>query len=658
MLILTGKSPGTRAGRRRPGAGFINNFPGPRRHLRRWLWPIIAVLTLVVPAISPTSPPARAVALLYQPDQVVSFSGSGNGHGVGMSQYGARGRAEQGQNATQIVQSYYQGTAVGPWATDSVRVRVMVDEDYLPPAADGSFPSSNKLPANIWGWDGQWAIEGVTGPLEPGTRMTLLTNPDRSGFQVQLFDPAGNHMLSFAFPGAMKIIALNHQTRIQVYHKFTRSVPGSNGTRFYDTYRGDIWIRQNAEGYLDTVNEVNLEDYLRGVLPAEMPSHWPFEALVAQALAARTYALTSLNPANPWWDMDDTTFYQVYEGANREDGTTNAAIDATRNQVITHGGQPIRAYYFSSSGGFTENVEDVFSENLPYLRGFRDVDASGRAFDADAPDATWSTAQFPMRVLEDMLNQKNSTRIGALHSIDLSDRSPSSRLRTVVVAGSENIRRLSAGLFQAIFNKRTPPELGLILSTRFDIQIQYPWVQPVAALDLPGGQSRYFAETSHNVIFGFKEFFDSRGGVDAFGLPLTEEFTENGLTVQYFQRAKLEYHPELAGTPYVVQLGLLGDIVTGGFDYPNDFAFPTTAEHRYFSETGQSIHFAFKKYWESEGALDAFGYPISQELFENGATVQYFQRARLEYRPELGGPFGVVRGNLGTEYLRAIGAMP
>ncbi len=656
MLNLTGKSPGSRAGRRRPGAGFIRPFR-VRPRIRN-LWPLLAVLTLLASLLPPSTPTTNAAALLYQADQVISFSGSGNGHGVGMSQYGAKGRAEQGQNAAQIVAAYYQNTAIGPYGTDSTRVRVMVDEDYLPPAADGSFPSSNKLPANIWGWGGQWAIEGVTGPLEPGTRMTLLTNPARNGFQVQLFDPAGNFMLSFAFPGAMKIIALNHTTRLQVFHKFTRSVPGSNGTLFYDTYRGDIWIRQNAEGYLDTVNEVNLEDYLRGVVPAEMPSNWPHEALVAQSLAARTYALTSLNPGNPWWDMDDTTFFQVYEGANRENAETNAAIDATRNQVITYAGVPIRAYFFSSGGGHTENVEDVFTETLPYLRGFADIDAAGQAFDSGAPDTSWSTTQFPMRVLEDMLNAKESTRVGALLSIDFGDRSASGRLRSVVVAGTENTRRLTASFFQAVFNRRTPIELGTILSTRFDMQIQFPWVQPVADLGLPGGQSRYFPETSHNVIFGFKDFLEANGGVNAYGMPLTEEFTENGLTVQYFQRAKFEYHPELAGTKYVIQLGLLGDIVTGGFDFPNDVAFPTTPDHRYFIETGQSIHFAFKKYWEQEGALDAFGYPISQELTENGTTVQYFQRARLEYRPELGGPFGVVRGNVGAEYLRSIGAMP
>ena len=613
---------------------------------------------LLAASILPANPPAHAAALLYRPDQMITFQGSGNGHGVGLSQYGAKGRAEQGQHATQIVQSYYQGTTISPWATDSIRVRVLVDEDFLPAATDGSFPSSNNLPAHIWGWNGQWAIEGITGPLQPGTRMTLLTHPDRRGFQVQLFDPVGNHMLTFEFPGAMKIISLNHQTRIQVYHKFTRAVPGSNGTQFYDIYRGDIWIRQNAEGHLDTVNEINLEDYLRGVVPAEMPSTWPIEAIVSQALAARTYALTSLNPSHPWYDMDDTQFYQVYEGSNREDGKTNSAIDRTRNQVITYLGQPIRAYYFSSSGGFTENVEDVFMENLPYLRGFQDVDTSGHPFDASAPSTSWSTATFPMQVLEDMLNQKDYTRIGTLRSLDFSDRAASGRLRTVLVTGSDNVRRLKADLFQAVFNKRTPKELGEILSTRFDIQVQYPWIQPVADMELPGGQSRYFKETSHNIIFGFKTFFEQNGGIAAFGMPLTEEFTENGFTVQYFQKAKFEYHPELAGTKYMVQIGLLGDIVTGGFDYPNDVAFTNNAEHRYFIETGQSIHFAFKKYWESQGALDAFGYPISQEIFENGATVQYFQRARLEYRPELGGLFGVVRGNLGSEYLRAIGAMP
>ena len=86
------------------------------------------------------------------------------------------------------------------------------------------------------------------------------------------------------------------------------------------------------------------------MIPAEMPSGWPGEALMAQAMAARTYALSNLNPEHPSFDLDDTTFFQVYEGSNREHPATNAAVDATRNRIITYGGDPIVAFYFSSGG--------------------------------------------------------------------------------------------------------------------------------------------------------------------------------------------------------------------------------------------------------------------------------------------------------------------
>ena len=76
------------------------------------------------------------------------------------------------------------------------------------------------------------------------------------------------------------------------------------------------------------------------------------------------------------------------------------------------------------------------------------------------------------------------------------------------------------------------------------------------------GQSIYSDETGHNVRHGFLKYFNARGGVTAFGLPLTEEFFENGRVVQYFERARFEYHPELAGTPYETQLGLLNDALT------------------------------------------------------------------------------------------------
>src|SRR5690242_9006967 len=73
----------------------------------------------------------------------------------------------------------------------------------------------------------------------------------------------------------------------------------------------------------------------------------------------------------------------------------------------------------------------------------------------------------------------------------------------------------------------------------------------------------FYPQTKHSVSFGFKQFFDSRGSLEVFGYPTTEEVREDGWTVQYFQRARFEYHPEHAGTPYAVQLGLLGDLTAG-----------------------------------------------------------------------------------------------
>ena len=622
---------------------------------------LVAVGMALVSILAPSqSRDATASVAIYRPEQIVRFKGSGSGHGVGLSQWGAKGRAEQGMTASQIVSTYYRGTELSQWPTESTQVRVLVDEQFLPPAVDGSFPSSNKLPGNVFGHGGLWAIDGVTGPLQPGTRLSLMSQPGRQGIHAFLYDPAGNPMIDFPFPGTLKIVPLEPGTRIQAFYKFTRPVPNTGGTLFYDMYRGTIWIRQNAEGLLDTVNELNIEDYLRGVIPAEMPSGWPGEALMAQAMAARTYALSNLNPEHPSFDLDDTTFFQVYEGSNREHPATNAAVDATRNTIITYGGEPIVAFYFSSGGGFTENVEDVFGgATLPYLRGFTDIDSGGAPFDSQAPKREWSTAEFPMSVLEDMLNARPDTVIGSLQMVDFSDRSPSGRLKSVHVQGSVATRQVPAGRFQALFNRLTPTELGAIESTIFEIDYRFPLTRPVAALDLPGNQSIYFAETGHNVVFGFKQYFESRGGASTFGYPVTEEFFEGGLTVQYFQRARFEYHPELIGTPYVVQLGLLGDHITeASRPMAGVSPFPSEPEHRYFPETGHSVNFAFLKYWEQEGALDAFGYPISEELFENGAIVQYFQRARLEYRPDLGGPFGVTTGNLGVELLRLRGLAP
>jgi hypothetical protein len=152
-----------------------------------------------------------------------------------------------------------------------------------------------------------------------------------------------------------------------------------------------------------------------------------------------------------------------------------------------------------------------------------------------------------------------------------------------------------------------------------------------------GGDCRYFTDTGHYVCDEFLQFFETRGGVEIFGFPISEEFDdpEHGLRVQYFQCARMELHP-YNRDPYKVQLGLLADEL--GYIYPPARpeqipAFNNTLHH-YFPETGHVVSYAFLEYFRQYGGVDIFGYPRSEFMFEDGHIVQYFQRARMEWHPE------------------------
>lgn len=134
-------------------------------------------------------------------------------------------------------------------------------------------------------------------------------------------------------------------------------------------YRGRTMVTPTADG-LTAVNYVDLEQYLYSVVGAEMPTSWSLEALKAQAVAARSYVMYQRqNSANAIFDVGDTTQWQVYGGLEEEAASTRAAVDATQGQVLTYNGQIINAVFHSCAGGHTENVEDIWTNPLPYLRG-------------------------------------------------------------------------------------------------------------------------------------------------------------------------------------------------------------------------------------------------------------------------------------------------
>jgi hypothetical protein len=159
---------------------------------------------------------------------------------------------------------------------------------------------------------------------------------------------------------------------------------------------------------------------------------------------------------------------------------------------------------------------------------------------------------------------------------------------------------------------------------------------------------RYFPETGHSVRGEFLEFFETHGGLAVFGYPLTDEFTQDGRRVQYFQKVRMEWHPEFP-EPYNVQLGLLGDEL--GYRKPpiSSAEIPPAnyPQRRYYPKTGHTVSFAFLDYFDEHGGLDVFGYPITEFLIERGHIVQYFQRACLEWHPENTHPYKVQLGLLG-----------
>ena len=139
-------------------------------------------------------------------------------------------------------------------------------------------------------------------------------------------------------------------------------------------YRGTLMI-QNKGGKLTVINNLGIEEYLKGVVPAEMPSSWELEAHKAQAVAARSYAVANLGKrASLGFDLKDTPEDQAYGGASAETTRTNKAVEDTKGIVLTYDMKVITAYYSASAGGQSVTASDVWGGNLPYLRSVPSFD--------------------------------------------------------------------------------------------------------------------------------------------------------------------------------------------------------------------------------------------------------------------------------------------
>jgi stage II sporulation protein D len=234
-----------------------------------------------------------------------------------MSQYGAAGYALHGVGYQEILRNYYSGTTLGHVSPDRT-VTVL-----LRPSGSAVF-------------SGAATIKGAAQKLNPlatynvvpaGPRLRVL----RGRKPVGTFSAP----LQVVGPGPLKLIGLG-------------------------VFRGDFIFRPaNGGTGVMTVNSVGLDDYVQGVVTSEMPASWPAQALDAQAVAARTFAITS-PPIGPNFEVYDNTRSQEYLGVKGETASGNAAVAATSGQVVEYAGVPVVTYFFASSGGQTESVQNVF----------------------------------------------------------------------------------------------------------------------------------------------------------------------------------------------------------------------------------------------------------------------------------------------------------
>ncbi|MDX6707236.1 MAG: hypothetical protein QOI48_3082 [Solirubrobacteraceae bacterium] len=276
--------------------------------------------------------------------------GAGFGHGVGMSQYGALGLAKQGKDHGFILSHYYTGAQLGKLAGPSqVRVLLSSSAQIVFSGASAVAGRQSLDPALSYS-----AVRGLGG---------AVTLRSRSGRDM------GTYQSPLTITGGPSGFVLRG-----------RAANGVTDGR----YRGNLQLNAPAIGGLSAINALDLEDYLLGVVPGEMPASWPNEALRTQAVAARTYAIATSKEGDGFDQYADTRS-QVYKGMAAEQPTTNAAVAATNGEIVIFDGKPIVTYYFSTSGGRTEDIENSFlgAQPVPYLVSVDDP------FDGESPRHRW-----------------------------------------------------------------------------------------------------------------------------------------------------------------------------------------------------------------------------------------------------------------------------
>jgi stage II sporulation protein D len=338
----------------------------------------------------------------------LTITGAGFGHGIGMSQYGAYGYALHLTDYATILGHYYSWTSLSQLDSNP-EVKVLLQGGQKAISFSGALSAGGR-------------------DLEAGQTYTVR----RSGAGLVLRGAAGKSLGTT--PGPLRVDApVGQALRLMGV-----SVPGvRNGL-----YRESLLIGASGSGLI-AVNALDLEDYVRGVVSGESPAGWPAEALKAQAVAARTYAITSRAGGGAFDQYADTRS-QVYKGVAAETPSTDAAVSATAGQVVTYNGAPVTTYFFSTSGGETEDVENVFvgARPKPWLKAVDDP------FDDVSPKHRWGPLRFTQAQVQAKLRRFVK---GRFRQIDVVQRGVSPRVVRAKVVGTRGSTSVTGPQLRSAF---------------------------------------------------------------------------------------------------------------------------------------------------------------------------------------------------------------
>jgi stage II sporulation protein D len=362
---------------------------------------LAALILGSVPGYPSSNAPTRAQPAMPG-SPIFVISGRGWGHGVGMAQWGALGFAQQGASYSEILAHYYRGTTLGQGDVTRVRVLLAQGRSQLSVSSAAPFTARDGV-GQLW--------HLPAGAQTFGTGLSLKTADVQQPKRV---------------PGPVTFL------------------PGSSPLRLGGRpYRGQFLVSV-AGGALRAVNSVSLEAYLYGVVPSEMPKEWLPEALKAQAVAARTYAL-AVRKTGSWFDLYPDTRSQVYLGIAHEAPSTTAAVQETAGEVVLYQGRIAKTYFFSSSGGRTASAPEVWptSPPTPYLVSVPDP------YDTISPHHRWG----PFVVTASRLRRIMRAQ-GKLVDLRMVT-GPSGRVETVTAVGEQGESTVTGSDVRRALNLRS-----------------------------------------------------------------------------------------------------------------------------------------------------------------------------------------------------------